>query len=167
MTANDFRTKLAGAEVSDHSPRLDVGIVRRANVGPDLENAAALPGDLPPANVGAENLCCELQQPAERLHRRRLGSQRNSPMTTRPVAAIFSEAVPSAEAGSRAATAVLENVARRLTESNAGRGFSDAEWKRQRTRLLELVSILREWDQRAPRANSGVGKVEVLCQREH
>ena len=60
----------------------------------------------------------------------------------------------------------LEGAARVAFDSEIGRSTTDGEWGRARARWLELVAILRGWEQRARLANSGVGKVEVLCQRE-
>jgi hypothetical protein len=40
----------------------------------------------------------------------------------------------------------LEDDARRSLDRHAGRIFTDAEWAHARSRLLEFVTILREWD---------------------
>lgn len=60
----------------------------------------------------------------------------------------------------------LEGAARVAFDSEIGRPTTDAEWGRTRARWLEFVAILRGWEQRASLTNSGLGKVEVLCQRE-
>jgi hypothetical protein len=60
----------------------------------------------------------------------------------------------------------LENAARAALDSHAGRTLTDAEWARTRADLLELVTILRGWDQKARNTAPGLGNVEALCQRE-
>ena len=38
-----------------------------------------------------------------------------------------------------------ERTARSAVEASAGRPFNDLEWDRRRARLLEYVSLLRDW----------------------
>jgi hypothetical protein len=40
-------------------------------------------------------------------------------------------------------------AARAALESVAARPLTDAEWERARTRLVEFVTILRDWEQKA------------------
>lgn len=44
-------------------------------------------------------------------------------------------------------TSEEENSARAALEELAGRRLSDQEWDRSRARLLQFVSMLREWHQ--------------------
>lgn len=60
----------------------------------------------------------------------------------------------------------LEDTARAALDSSAGRTLTDAEWAQRRSRLLEFVTILRGWDQKAGNTAPGLGNVEALCQRE-
>jgi hypothetical protein len=43
--------------------------------------------------------------------------------------------------------AISDAAARAALESAAARPLTDAEWERARTRLVEFVSILRQWNQ--------------------
>ena len=43
----------------------------------------------------------------------------------------------------------LEDSARRALALQAGKGLTDEEWERARTRLLEFAAILRAWEGRA------------------
>ena len=63
-------------------------------------------------------------------------------------------------------TRASESAARAALDSLCGSNLTDMEWGRSRTRLLEFVGILREWDRKDQPANSVLGNVEVLCQRE-
>ncbi len=53
----------------------------------------------------------------------------------------------------------LEGAARTSLEFRAGRSFTDGEWARARARLLELVTLLRDWEQNAKTPASELGKV--------
>ena len=60
----------------------------------------------------------------------------------------------------------LESAARAALESR-GRTLADPEWARARTKLLDFVTILREWDRTVKNAQPGLGNVEALCRREN
>ncbi len=49
-------------------------------------------------------------------------------------------------------------------ERRVGRGVTDAEWAVARGKFMEFANILRGWDRKT--SASGLGNVEVLCQRE-
>jgi len=77
------------------------------------------------------------------------------------------ESGPLVGPGSDTSSQALENAARGAFESRAGRKLTDAEWGQQRARLLEFVTILLGWDQKAGNTMpTRLGNVEVLCQRE-
>jgi hypothetical protein len=61
---------------------------------------------------------------------------------------------------------VLEDVARLTLDLHAGCRLSEDEWSETRAKLLEFMTILREWDQRAKNPKPRRGNVEDLCQRE-
>jgi hypothetical protein len=63
-------------------------------------------------------------------------------------------------------TSVLENTARAALDCRAGRNLTDADWRQARSKLLELFTILRGWDQKARKPAPGLATVEALCQRE-
>ena len=41
---------------------------------------------------------------------------------------------------------LLENGARAAVEASRARPLTEGEWERERARLLEFVTILRDWD---------------------
>jgi predicted nucleic acid-binding protein len=43
----------------------------------------------------------------------------------------------------------LENIARLAIDRHAGRVLTDPEWARARTTIMDLVAILRRWEQEA------------------
>lgn len=43
----------------------------------------------------------------------------------------------------------LENIARLAIDRHAGRVLTDPEWARARTTIMDLVAILRRWEQAA------------------
>jgi hypothetical protein len=49
---------------------------------------------------------------------------------------------------------------------HAGRARTKAEWTVAQAKLLEFVTILRGWDQKAKNGGSEFGSVEVPCLRE-
>jgi hypothetical protein len=51
-----------------------------------------------------------------------------------------------------------ESAARVALEALAGRTFSDPEWDRARTRLLDFVSILRAWHRKGTATASELPK---------
>jgi len=57
----------------------------------------------------------------------------------------------------------LETVARDAFELRANRKLTDVEWAVVRTRLLEFIGVLGDWEQTTARPRRG--NVE-LCQRE-
>jgi len=59
-----------------------------------------------------------------------------------------------------------ENAARAALDSAAGRTLTDPEWERTRSKLIEFVTILRIWEQKAKKVPARVGNVEALCPRE-
>jgi len=65
------------------------------------------------------------------------------------------------EAGERSEThpQSAEDTARATVESVAGRNLSEVEWARLRARLLEFLTILRGWEAKANRSDSGLGNV--------
>jgi len=72
-----------------------------------------------------------------------------------------SNPTPVAESSSRG-----ENAARASLPSRAGERLSDVDWKRARSRLLDVAAILREWDRQAQNAEPGLGKVDAICPLE-
>ena len=89
---------------------------------------------------------------------------RNSPAKRLAAAATNQQAARTCAGalGTRAS----ESAARAELDFLCGSNLTDMEWGRSRTRLLEFVGILREWDRKDQPANSVLGNVEVLCQRE-
>jgi hypothetical protein len=59
----------------------------------------------------------------------------------------------------------FENAARVALESQGTRTLTDVEWASARVKLMEFVSILRGWDQKAKNPAPRLGNVEALCQR--
>ena len=57
-----------------------------------------------------------------------------------------------------------EVAARAALELRVGHSLTDAEWADARARLVEFISILRDWDRESVPTRRG--NVEVLCQRE-
>jgi hypothetical protein len=53
----------------------------------------------------------------------------------------------------------LEGAARKSLDLRVGRSFTDGEWARARARLLEFVTLLRNWEQDAKTRPSELGKV--------
>ncbi len=53
----------------------------------------------------------------------------------------------------------LECAAREALSTRTGRVLTDTEWARARTRLLEFVTILRVWNEKANTPASGLGNV--------
>jgi len=56
----------------------------------------------------------------------------------------------------------LEMVARGALEAVACRAFTDLEWERARPRLLEFVTILREWADQTKTGASRADKVVMI-----
>jgi hypothetical protein len=57
---------------------------------------------------------------------------------------------------SRTRPQLLEEAARASLNLDANVAFTDAEWARARTRLLEFVTLLRDWAQHATTIGYGV-----------
>ena len=53
----------------------------------------------------------------------------------------------------------IEKVARASIESRTDRSLTDLEWAQARARLLEFVTILRAWEQKARTRESEFDKV--------
>lgn len=87
-------------------------------------------------------------------------------MTGPPGTRLSIESVPSVGSGSDTSSQTLENAAHGALESRAGRTLTDAEWAQTRAKLLEFITILRGWDQKAGNTAPTFGNVEALCQRE-
>jgi len=55
---------------------------------------------------------------------------------------------------------IFEPAARETLRAHLGRALTDVEWAQARVRLLEFVTILRRWNDKANTPASGVGNVE-------
>jgi hypothetical protein len=60
---------------------------------------------------------------------------------------------------SRNSSGQREEAARAALNSCTGRVLSDRDWARARVRLLEFVTILRAWEEKAKTPESGLGNV--------
>jgi hypothetical protein len=58
-----------------------------------------------------------------------------------------------------------EHDARLELSSRTGRPLTDPEWAQMRSRLVEFLTILREWDAKTKNSRPRLGTVETLCRR--
>jgi hypothetical protein len=59
-----------------------------------------------------------------------------------------------------------EGAARAALDSRAGRTLTDADWAVAKDRLLDFLTILRGWDQKARMVSRDLVMCEVPCLRE-